>query len=176
MSRPKTPRQAVPEDQPEAPSKTQRKAAMQALQDLGEQLVALPRDRIAKLPLDETLRSAVAEIGRLSAHEARRRQMQYIGRLMRDADTEAIAEAVAAFAGASRADTARLHRLEDLRDRLLADDAVLAEIGSEHPGADLQRLGQLRRNAIREREQGAAPRSYRALFQLLKEIAEGKPN
>lgn len=175
MPRPKTPRQGTPDDQPEGPSKTQRKAEMHALQDLGEQLVALPRNRLAKLPLDESLRTAVAEFGRLSAHEARRRHMQYIGRLMRDADTAAIAEAIAAFAGTSRADTARLHRLEDLRDRLLADDAVLAEIGAEHPGADLQRLGQLRRNALREREQGSPPRSYRVLFQLLKEIAEGTP-
>jgi ribosome-associated protein len=173
MSRPKKP--PADADLPDTPSKTKRKAEMQALQDLGEQLVSLPRDRVAKLPLDDSLREALIEFGRLNTHEARRRQMQYIGRLMRDADTAPIAEAIAAFAGTSRTNTARLHRLEDLRDRLLVDDAVLSEIGSTFPGADLQRLGQLRRNALREREQGSPPRSYRALFQLLKEISEGNP-
>lgn len=149
---------------------------MQALQDLGEQLVALPRDRLAKLPLDDSLRDAIVEFGKLNTHEARRRQMQYIGRLMRDADTGPIAEAIAAFAGTSRADTARLHRIEDLRDRLLADDSVLSEIGNDYPGTDLQRLGQLRRNALRERDRGGPPRSYREIFQLLKEITEGNPS
>lgn len=155
------------------PSKTQRKAAMQALQDLGEQLIALPRERRARLPLDDGLRQAIDEYERLGAHEARRRQMQYIGRLMRDVDTAPISEAIAAFTGTSRAESARLHRIEALRERVLADESELTTLLADHPGADIQRLRQLRRNTIAERARGAPPRSFRALFQLLKEILEG---
>lgn len=157
---------------PDLPSKTQRKAEMHALQELGERLVGLPRERIARIPMDDTLRSAVSEYARLSAHEAKRRQMQYIGRLMRAIDTGPIVEAIAAFEGKSRADTARLHRLEDLRDRILADEAALTEVVAEHPDVDVQRLRQLRRNALRERDLQQAPKSYRQLFQMLKELGE----
>lgn len=172
--RPFSPRRPAPDpeqiDRP--PSKTARKAAMHALQSLGEQLVALPSERLERLPIDDTLREALREFGRVTTHEAKRRQMQYIGRLMRDVDPAPIAEAIAAFTGTSRAANARLHRLEDLRERLLVDETVLAEFAAEHAGADLQRLRQLRRNALRERETGAPPRAFRALFQLLKEQSE----
>jgi ribosome-associated protein len=156
----------------EAPSKTRRKAEMLALQSLGEQLVGLPRERLARLPVDEALIAAIRELDRLSAHEARRRQMQYIGRLMREVDPGPITEAIAAFNGVSRADTARLHRVERLREKILADEATLAELAADHPGADLQRLRQLRRNALRERERGAPPKNFRALFQLLNALTE----
>jgi ribosome-associated protein len=158
----------------ERPSKSQRKRAMHALQDLGAALVALSAERLASIEMPEDLRQAVREAQRLTRHEARRRQLQYIGRLMRDVDPLPIREALAALNGGSAAETARQHRLERLRERLLEDEATLTEIGSAFPGADLQHLRQLRRNALREREQARPPRSYRELFRALREMEDKK--
>lgn len=153
-------------------SKTQRKREMSALQDLGAELVALSSEQLAGLDLPEALREAVRAVHRIahSKHEARRRQMQYIGRLMRDVDPAPLREALDAFQGRSRAATARLHRLERLRSRLLEDERMLAEIALEFPDADLQRLRALRRDSLAEREQGRAPRAFRELFRLLREL------
>jgi ribosome-associated protein len=96
--------------------------------------------------------------------------MQYIGRLMRDVDPAPIREALDAVKGASAIENARQHRLEQLRERLLDDEAVLTEIGVAHPGADLTRLRQLRRNALKDRDEGRPPRAYRELFRQLREL------
>ncbi|MBP6070191.1 MAG: DUF615 domain-containing protein [Candidatus Accumulibacter sp.] len=159
------------EEESAPPSKTQRKRAMEELQVLGEDLVALPADRVRKIELPEDLRAAVREAQRMTRHDdARRRQMQFIGRLMRDVDPEPIREALAVVRGESAEDTARLHRLERLRADLLADEKVLYEIASGSPSIDLQQLRSLRRAALLEQAQGKPPRSYRAIFQLLKEL------
>lgn len=159
------------EEESAPPSKTQRKRAMEELQVLGEDLVALPADRVRKIELPEDLRAAVREAQRMTRHDdARRRQMQFIGRLMRDVDPEPIREALAVLRGESAEDTARLHRLERLRADLLADEKVLYEIASGSPSIDLQQLRSLRRAALLEQAQGKPPRSYRAIFQLLKEL------
>lgn len=159
------------EEESAPPSKTQRKRAMEELQVLGEHLVALPADRVRKIELPEDLRAAVREAQRMTRHDdARRRQMQFIGRLMRDVDPEPIREALAVVRGESAEDTARLHRLERLRADLLADEKVLYEIASGSPSIDLQQLRSLRRAALLEQAQGKPPRSYRAIFQLLKEL------
>jgi ribosome-associated protein len=156
------------------PSKSQRKRDMHALQNMGEELVALPPARLERIDMPETLRGAIREAQRLTKHEARRRQMQYIGRLMRDVDPAPLREALDAVKGASAIETARQHRLENLRERLLEDEAVLTEIGAAHPGADLARLRQLRRNALKDRDEGRPPRAYRELFRLLREIDDGR--
>ena len=158
----------APADGEVKPSKSQRKRDMHALQDLGERLVDLPTERLSRLDLPEELRSAVREARRITSHEGRRRQMQYIGRLMRSIDPEPIREAIAALDGRSAAEIARHHRLERLRARLLADEGVLAELGG--PGADLQRLRQLRRNALKEQAEGRPPRAFRELFRLLRDL------
>ncbi len=159
------------EEESAPPSKTQRKRAMEELQVLGEDLVARPADRVRKIELPEDLRAAVREAQRMTRHDdARRRQMQFIGRLMRDVDPEPIREALAVVRGESAEDTARLHRLERLRADLLADEKVLYEIASGSPSIDLQQLRSLRRAALLEQAQGKPPRSYRAIFQLLKEL------
>ncbi len=155
----------------ERPSKSQLKRDMQALQEIGEALCALSRERLAKVPMSERLRDAVKECARVGKHEARRRHMQYIGRLMRDEDVEPISEALDAFAGVSRSEIARQHRLERLRERLIEDEAVLGEIATEFVGADLQHLRNLRRNAIREREAQKPPRAYREIFRMLREVS-----
>jgi ribosome-associated protein len=157
-------------DEPERPSKSQKKRDMHALQEMGAALVELSPDRLGRIEMPEELRSAIREAQRLSRHEARRRQMQYIGRLMRDVDPAPIREALDAVNGASAIETARQHRLERLRERLLEDETVLTEIGATHPGADLTRLRQLRRGALHERDAGKPPKSFRELFRLLREI------
>ena len=156
------------------PSKSQRKREMHELQDLGERLVQLSAERLAGLGLPDDLRRAVEEARRITKHEARRRQMQYIGRLMRGVDAAPIRETIAVLDGRSAAETASMHRLERLRVRLLHDETVLTELARDHPGADLQHLGQLRRNALKEKEQGKAPRSFRELFRALRDL-EGRP-
>jgi ribosome-associated protein len=96
--------------------------------------------------------------------------MQYIGRLMRDAEIEPIRAALALLRGESASETAKLHRLERWRTELLADEKVLHEIATRYPQADLQHLRSLRRAALKEAEQNKAPRSSRAIFQFLKDL------
>jgi ribosome-associated protein len=154
----------------QAISKTQRKRAMHALQDLGEALVALGREQLAALDLPEALREAVEEAKRLKGFEARRRQLQYIGRLMRDIDPAPIRAQLDAWEGNSRLHAAWLHDLERWRERLLADVEALTELARLCPSADLQHLRTLVRNARAEAAAGKPPRHYRALFRALKEL------
>ena len=169
-----------PYDEDEAlyagPSKTQRKKAMTALQDLGRQLVELNKDQLARVPLPEDLLDAVRDWQRFNKHEARRRQLQYIGRLMRHIDAEPIQAALDDINGVSAVEVARQHRIERQRERLMEDEAVLFEIAEAHPGADLQRLRVLRRNAAKEHAANKPPRAYREIFRVLREIDESTPN
>ncbi len=152
-------------------SKTQRKQQMDDLQTLGEELVELSSDRIKKIDIPENLRDAVNAAQRMTRHdEAKRRQMQYIGKLMRSVEVEPIRAALALVRGESASETAKLHRLERLRTELLADEKVLHEITTLYPSVDLQHLRSLRRAALKEQEQNKPPRSYRAIFQLLKDL------
>jgi ribosome-associated protein len=152
------------------PSKSAKKREMDALQDLGTQLVALSVDRLKKINLPDNLREAVREAQRISSHGAKRRQFQLIGKLMRDIDPAPIQEALDEVNGISAAATARMHHLEKLRIRLLEDEKVLGEIAAAHPDADLQRLRQLRRNALKEQELSKPPRAFRELFKVLREL------
>ncbi len=152
-------------------SKTKRKQAMEELQALGEELVALAGDQVKRIDVPDDLRSAIVEAQRMTKHdEARRRQLQYIGKLMRSVEVEPIREALALVRGESAGETAKLHRLERLRADFLADEKVVQEIAQRYPGVDLQHLRSLRRAALKEQEQNKPPRSYRALFQRLKEL------
>lgn len=149
------------------PSKTQRKQEMTALQQLGEELLRLTPAQLERLDLPETLRDALREAARITAHEGRRRQIQYIGRLMRQVDPEPIRQALADATGSSRAAVALMHQCERLRDQLLADDAALTAFITDHPSVDTQPLRALIRAARRERDQGAAPRQTRELYRWL---------
>jgi ribosome-associated protein len=153
------------------PSKTQRKHAMHALQDLGERLVALSDERCAQLDLPEALREAVSAAKRIRSREGLRRQMQFIGRLMRDTDPEPIRVKLAEWDGHSQAAMAAHHRLERWREKLLADDAALTEFARAHPGADLQRLRACVREARKEQLASKPPRQFRELFRLIREAA-----
>ena len=156
-------------------SKTQRKKEMLELQSLGVELVALADSQIAALDLAEDLREAVLEAKRIKSHEARRRQLQYVGRLMREVDPTPIRAQLDALVGHSAQEAARHRRLEALRERLLADDAALTPYVAEHAGADLQALRTLIRNARREQKAGRPPRAFRELFRLLKSLDAATP-
>lgn len=158
-----------PEDQ-DRPSKTKQKEAMHALRDLGAELVELSIGQLKRINLPENIFEAVRACQKITAHGARRRQIQYLGKLMRTTDDEPIRAGLALIRGESSAETARLHRLERFRTRLLEDESVLTEIAALWPSVDLQHLRQLRRNALKEQEGNKPPKNFRAIFQVLQEL------
>jgi len=149
-------------------SKTKRKKEMHALQALGAALVDLSESVLQGMNLDKGLLEAVLAAKRITSHEARRRQVQYIGRLMRDLDPEPVRERLAQLEGHSAQASAHHRRLEALRERLVGDDEALTEFAEAHPGADLQQLRALIRRVRHERDAGKPPRAYRELFRFLK--------
>lgn len=163
------------DDIPATPSKSRRKRESSALQDIGKVLVQLPTERVKELDLPEPLRIAVLEAQRINSHSALRRQMQYIGRLMRDVDAAPITDQLAAIHGKSEAAKTKFHALERWRERLLADDEALTELLARYPEGSAQELRQLIRNARRENAEGKPPRSSRALFRMLAELQEADP-
>lgn len=169
-----SPVDAPGQDAAERPSKTQRKKASHELQDLGEALVALPQDRFDALPLPESLADAVREYRRTRSHEGRRRQMQYIGRLMRGTDTAPIRQAVLDLQLGRARDSLALHQAERWRAELIANDDALTGFLREHPAADAQQLRALVRNA--RKDAAAVPeqrsgRAFRELFQFIKQAS-----
>lgn len=169
----------APEDDDEdldtGPSKTQIKKHMLALTEMGEQVVNLPDSQLARVPMSERLEKAIRECRRITAHGGRKRQIQYIGKLMReldDAEVEAIRAKLAAFSGESNAENARFHALERWRDRLLADDAALQAYLDKYPEVEVQRLRQLIREARKDAAGGKPPKHARELFKLLREAEE----
>jgi ribosome-associated protein len=98
--------------------------------------------------------------------------MQYIGRLMRDVDPETIRDKLRIWEGVSHEHTARHHRVERWRERLMQDDGALGELAKEQPGLDMQRLRSLVRSARDELTAGRPPRSHRELFRFLRESLE----
>jgi ribosome-associated protein len=156
------------------PSKSQLKRDMLALQVLGVALIDLPKDALKRMPMPEKLDDAVREARRITDHEGRRRQLQYVGRVMRslaDEETAALRTALETYRGANRAETARMHWIERTREKLLADDAALTEFIRVHPGVDPQEGRTLIRNARKERELAKPPRYFRELFQWIKNAA-----
>ncbi len=160
--------------QDEIVSKTRRKREMLERQALGVALVELPESQLLEMSLEERLREAVIEARCITSHEARRRQMQYIGRLMREIDPAPIRARLEALSSGSAQSAARHRRLEAWRERLLADDAALTAFATEHPSADFQALRVLIRNSRKQLAQGNRARAYRELFQLIKQCSEAK--
>ena len=138
-------------------SKSARKRQMHELQDIGAALVRLRTDQLARIELPEDLREAVTDCRKMTKHEAIRRQMQLIGRMMRHLDAAPIAAQLAAMHAPSHRQTALFHRAEKWRDELLADAAAADRFALEYPGADPQRL----RTPRRRRARGARRPSIR---------------
>jgi ribosome-associated protein len=152
-------------------SKTKQKQAMHELQALGEALLEMPDAQLDALGLPEALVRALRGAKAITAHGAKRRQIQYIGRLMREVDSAPIRERLALLRGESAQASARHRRLEQWRTRLLEDDAALTEFAHEFPRADTQALRALIRNARGEQKEAKPPRAFRELFRLLREAA-----
>jgi ribosome-associated protein len=153
----------------EKPSKSQRKRDMTAAQALGEQLLQLRPDVLQKMPLDERLLETILQAQKMPQHEAKRRHLQLIGKLMRVADVDAIQNAFLETQSGSVAATRALHELEHWRSRLLQEgDAAIGEALLVFVGMEAQPLRQLIRDAKKETEQGKAPAAARKLFQYLK--------
>lgn len=161
-------------DHPDRPSKSQKKREAHALQELGKELVALSAEQIKRIDMPDKLRSAITEAQRTRSHEGLRRQMQYIGKVMRGVDTTPLTDALDVIRGLSATAVAREHMLERMRERLMADEQVLGDIAAQWPDADLTRLRTLRRNALREREQNKPPRAFREIFRMLRELENAR--
>ncbi|PKF78695.1 hypothetical protein CW749_16635 [Vibrio sp. vnigr-6D03] len=153
-------------------SKSEMKQDMEELQKLGEELVELKPAVLEKFPLSEDLRDAIADAQRFK-NEAKRRQLQYIGKLMRTEDPEPIQAALDKVRNKHSQATAELHKLEQLRDRVIEEgDSAIAEVLERFPSADRQRLRQLSRQAKREKQNNKPPKSSREIFQTLKVLFE----
>jgi ribosome-associated protein len=161
------------EDHDERPSKSALKREAHEQQAIGQALAALPESAFAAAPMPDALREAIVELRRVRSHEGKRRQLQYVGKLMRSADVEPLRQAVASAQLGRAHDALALHRAEHWRGELVADDDALTRWMAEHPDTDLQRLRALIRNA---RKDAALPaeqrhgRAWRDLFQFIKPL------
>lgn len=159
MSRPKN----LPRDE-NAPSKTQVKQQMLDLQSLGETLTTLSTDQLDQLELPEILRDALEELARVGKHEATRRHMQYIGKLMRELDAAPIREQLERWEAGTRAHKMIFKTAERWRERMLADAGALGEYLVAQPDADRELLAKLIEKARAEATAGQPPASSRKLF------------
>jgi ribosome-associated protein len=163
------------EQEYDRPSKSELKRQMNELQKLGEQLVAEPRDRVKRVPMPDDVRDAILMCQTITNHEGRRRQLQYVGKMMRtlnEDEVAAIQRTIDSWKGASKSETAALHALERRREKLLADDKALTQLLAEHPELDGQQLRTLIRNARKEQAENKPPKAYREIFQILKEAGK----
>lgn len=162
-----------------AESKTRRKATMHALQDLGEALVDLEPRQLALLLTDvelpERLSEAVLQARGIHARGGRKRQLQYIGRLMRGVDPAPIAGWLDALAHGRALDAAHQHALERWRDRLLEEPDALDLLAAERPTLDRPRFRALIAKARDERAKASPPHAYRDLFRALKSLFDTTP-
>ncbi len=157
----------------ERKSKSQIKRDMLALQAIGERLAELSSDQIKKIELPLELRDALLVCKTIRIGEARRRQLQYIGALMREADPEPIQKALDAIDSGNLQDELQFKKLEQWRDNLIdGNDDLIGEILSQFPGTDRQTLRQLVLNARKEREGQKPPKASRVLFRFLRALTK----
>ena len=166
----------------DGPSKSHVKREMLALVDLGKELVELSPERLKQLPLSERLYEAIRLAQRTTAREGLRRQVHFVGKLMRDAPADQIRAQLDTWKNGSREQTQAMHRLEALRDRLLKDDSAFTTLLQKYPQADIQHLRSLIREGRKEvaanetLRPGQEPqrKHYRALFQALKSLHDSE--
>jgi len=152
------------------PSKTKIKKQMHELRDLGKELTELSKDQLNQLNIPENLRDAIHEMKSIKKFGAQRRQLQYIGKLMREVDSSPIIAKLDGWKGKSGHHTAHMHQLERWRERLIESDNAITDLLTAHPDADAQHLRSLIRNARKEIDANKPPKNFREIFQLLKEI------
>jgi ribosome-associated protein len=155
-------------------SKSQLKREMHALQGLGRQMLDLSNDQLDTLPISDTLRAAIEESRRIRQNEAKRRHLQYIGKVIRlEDDPDALKRAIEAFDSGSEEHTRRHHLAERWRDRMIAEgDTVVGEFFSYCPEADMQHLRNLARNARKDAEKQKNTGQARKLFRYLRECVD----
>ena len=155
------------------PSKSELKRQMAERQKLAEALSKLGADSLKTIPMDESLRDAIAQTSRIRSFEGIRRHKQYLGKLMRALSEDEIVlikKQLDIIEGPGRVETALLHRLEHLRERLLESDAALNDLIANQPDIDIQKIRTLIRNARKEKEGNKPPKAQREIFQFLKEL------
>lgn len=164
----------TPEDIEESEkSKSQRKREATALQALGEELLKLNQDQLKQISLPDNLLDAINIAKKISKRGGLKRQLQYIGKIMRNIDAEPILHALETIKQKDHQSNARFHRLEQWRDRLISGDKeALTEAFEAFPGADRQHLRQLVRKAAKEHSENKPPAAARAVFKYLRELIE----
>lgn len=154
-------------------SKSQRKRDMTALQRLGEELLDFDASALSQLELPEDLLDAIKTAKKIHAHSARKRQLQYIGKLMRAIDPGPVRAAVEARRHQQATNDLEFHLLEELREALISEgDSALATVLEHFPTADRQHIRKLARQARKERELNQPARAARRLFRDLRELQE----
>ena len=155
-------------------SKSEIKRDAEELKRLGAELVDLGKNALDKIPLDTDLRDAI-ELAQRIKKEGRRRQLQLIGKMLRNRDVDPIRQALDKLKNRHNQQVALFHKLEQIRDRLIDDgDDAVAEVLNLWPDADRQQLRSLIRNAKKEKEGNKPPKSARLIFQYLRELAENE--
>ena len=164
------------DNEEEYKSKTQVKREMEALQELGEKLTNLSAGQRKKVPMSDTLRAALEEADRIKQWGAKRRHLQYIGKVMRTEDADAIAARLELFDSTSAANNKRFHQLEATRDALIGENgkSILDQYIQANPSVDIQQLRSLVRMAAKEAEQGKATTQRKKLFKLLREVQDAQ--
>ena len=150
-------------------SKSQIKREMESLQALGKKLTELRPAQLKKVPMSEDLSHAIKESYNISKNEAKRRHLQFIGKLMRSEDAEAIQYAIDQFDSSSERFAQELHKMESWRDRLIdGGNDVLSEFISAHPETEVQHFRTLVRNAKKDREREKNTGASKKLFQYIR--------
>lgn len=161
------------DETPERPTKSALKRQMTALQKIGEILVNLPETQLKKIPLENPLLDAILTARSLKSHEAKRRQLQYIGKLMRNIDAEPIYIALDKVQNTSQQSKAQFHQMERWRDRLITEgDTALEKLLEHYPDADRQHIRQLIRKAQHDVKQQKNTGAETELFRYLRELIE----
>ena len=162
------------------PSKTQMKQKSHDLQALGVALTTLSQERLDAIDMPEQLRDAIDEFRRTKSFEGKRRQMQYVGKLMRQADEDVLREAVAAATLGTARQALELHEAEQWRLALITDDDAMTRWLQTHPATDTQQLRSLVRAARRDAAglppEARQPKSFRELFQFLRPFLLAQAN
>ena len=157
-------------------SKSQRRRDALEFKSLARDLIAMRPSRLARVPLDEDVRAAIDEAQHIRSNVARKRQLQYVAKLLRRSDATPIIEAIEALENDSRQLSARQHRVEAWRDHLIEQgDPAVSELLRNRPGADTQAIRQCIRKARTEAARDQPPAAARVLFRLLREMDEEQP-
>ena len=159
-------------------SKSQKKRDMLALQDIGVELVGLSSETINKLELPDNLRTAVVEAKRIpkSKYGGMKRQMQYIGRLMREIDPAPIVEQLNSLKAPNKKQTALHHLAERWRERLLVDESALNAFINEFPEADRALLGKHIQGSKDDKARNRPPKNCRLLYSQIYDLVVAQSN